>query len=472
MSEQTEASRLVVIGGGPGGYPAAFHAADLGMSVTLIERDPDPGGVCLYRGCIPSKALLHAASIVQAAREAEHIGITFAPPEMNMDRLREWKQGLVAKLTSGLGQLCRARGVTFVQGQARLSSAHSLVVELADGGRQSLEFEHAILATGSEPIRLPFVPESPRVMDSTGALVLEDVPGTLLVMGGGYIGLELGQVYAAFGTRVTVVELQASLLPGVDPDLVKPLARRVDEQFDAVMLNTRVTGMAEASGGISVAFEVRDGKAFDRVYDKVLVAVGRRPVTDGLGLEHTAVEVGPDGFIRVDGQRFTPERSIQAIGDVTGQPMLAHKATHEGRCAVEALSSGTTVYEPAAIPAVVFTDPEIAWCGLTEDEARREGMNVRTGTFPWTASGRAATLARTDGVTKIVAEARSGRLIGVGVAGHGAGELIGEGVLAMEMGAVAEDLAMTIHAHPSLSETVMEAAERVLGQSTHFFQRM
>jgi dihydrolipoamide dehydrogenase len=471
MSSEREA-QLVVIGAGPGGYPAAFHAADLGLKVVLIDRDENPGGVCLYRGCIPSKALLHAAQIIQHAREAETIGIRFGTPDVDFDRIREWRDQVVTKLTSGLGQLTRQRGIEFIQGSAQFRDPHSVAVTGPDGQETIVQFEHAILATGSVPAIPRFVPESPRIMDSTKALEIAEIPESLLVLGGGYIGLELGQVYAAFGTQVSVVEMQASLLPQVDPDLVKPLASRLQQEFHQILLNTRVTAMRDTDNAVEVDLASSDGQTVTETYGRVLVAVGRRPVTAGLGLEHTAVETDDKGFIKVDEHRRTADPAIYAIGDIAGQPMLAHKATHEGRSAVEAIQGGKAVYDPQAIPAVVFTDPEIAWAGLSEDEARRQGFNVRVGSFPWQASGRAATLDRTEGLTKVIADADDGRVLGIGIAGYSAGELIGEAVLAIEMGAVAEDLALTVHAHPSLSETIMEAAERVLGQSTHFFQRM
>lgn len=465
-------TQLLVLGAGPGGYPAAFHAADLGMEVTLVDRDPNPGGVCLYRGCIPSKALLHAAQVIHEARTAEKLGIAFGAPTIDFDKLRAWKGSVVEKLTSGLGGLTKQRGIRFLRGAARLTAPDRAVVALADGGEQEIVFEHAILATGSEPMRLPFLPSSPRVMDSTGALALEDLPKRLLVMGGGYIGLELGQVYAAFGCEVTVVEMKPTLLPGVDPDLVKPLAKVCATQFHKILLNTSVTAVTVQGDSLLVGFRDVGGATFEEAFDRVLVSIGRRPVTQGLGLEAAGVQVTSQGFVQIDEARRTTSARIFAIGDVAGQPMLAHKATHEGRCAVEAIHGGKAVYDPRAIPAVVFTDPEIAWCGLTEDEARRAGHSIRVGLFPWQASGRAATLDRPDGVSKIVADAETGLVLGVGVSGHGAGELIGEGVVAIEMGATAEDLALSVHAHPSLSETIMEAAERVMGQSTHFFQRM
>ena len=469
---KTLSTQIAIIGAGPGGYPAAFHAADLGMDVVLIDRDPNPGGVCLYRGCIPSKALLHSAQIIQQAREGAQIGINFGEPEVDLDKLRAWKTSVVEKLTGGLGVLTKSRGINFIRGTAHFEDASTIVVEGADGQSTTVTFEHAVIATGSIPVKPGLVPDSPRIMDSTDALALEDIPESLLVMGGGYIGLELGQAYAAWGVKVKVVEMQASLLPGVDPDLVKVLANTINEQFEQVMLHTRVTAMQDQGDHVAVSFEGPDGKAFDEPFDKVLVAVGRRPVSDGLGLENTGVKVGDDGFIVVDDRRRTTEPTILAVGDIAGQPLLAHKATHEGRAAIEALHDGKTIYDPRAIPAVVFTDPEIAWCGMTEDEARRAGLDIKIGAFPWQASGRAATLDRSHGITKIIADRESGRVLGMGIAGHGAGELIGEGVLAIEMGAVAEDLALTIHAHPSLSETIMEAAESVMGQSTHFFQRL
>jgi dihydrolipoamide dehydrogenase len=471
MSKSALKTQVAIIGAGPGGYPAAFHAADLGLEVTLIDSAPNPGGVCLYRGCIPSKALLHAASIMQQAREATDLGITFAEPELDIDKLRAWKDSVVTKLTDGLGSLTKQRGITYLQGTATFEDAQTLSVD-TDNGVRKVTFEHAIIATGSIPVRPGIVPDSPLVMDSTNALEIETIPQSLLVMGGGYIGLELGQAYASLGSAVKVVEMQASILPEVDPDLVAVLRGALTTQFDAIMLNTRVVAMEDTGEAVAVTFAQTDGSEFTESFERVLVAVGRRPVSSGLGLDIAGVDVDERGFVKVDEQRRTSIPHILAIGDIAGDPMLAHKATHEGRVAAETIHGGNAVYAPKAIPAVVFTDPEIAWCGLTEDAARRQGLNVRCGTFPWQASGRAATLDRPDGVTKLITEAATGRVLGMGVAGHNAGELIGEGVLAIEMGAVAEDIALTIHAHPSLSETIMEAAEQAMGQSTHFFQRM
>lgn len=471
MSTKPMETQLAVIGAGPGGYPAAFHAADLGMQVTLIDRAEHPGGVCLYRGCIPSKALLHAAGVLGAARDAAAIGIHFDPPRLDLEELKSWKRSVVSDLTGGLGQLARARGVRYLQGAARFADAGTLMIQTADGQTQPLRFEKAIVATGSIPVFPGFLPASPQVMDSTRALEMEDVPERMLVLGGGYIGLELGQVYAALGSRVEVIEMQAGLLSGVDPDLTRVLSRALEAQFHAIRLSTRVTDVTVESKAVNVGFETPDGKNERATYDRVLVAIGRQPVTEGLALAKAGIETDRKGFVQVDAQRRTTHPAVWAIGDVAGQPMLAHKATHEGRSAVESMQDGKRYYDPRAIPAVVFTDPEIAWCGLTEAEARQVGLNIRIGAFPWAASGRAATLGRKDGMTKIIAAHDTGRVLGVGLAGHGAGELIGEAALAIEMGAVAEDIAGTIHAHPSLSETLMEAAERVMGQSTHLYRK-
>ena len=459
---------LVVIGGGPGGYPAAFYAADLGMDVTLIDLEPNPGGVCLYRGCIPSKALLHAAAVLGEAKHASAFGITFGEPALDVAKLRAWKESVVHKLTGGLGQLAKARKVKYIQGRARFENANTVHVDRTDGGTETIRFKTALLATGSRPAQIPIAPDSPLVMDSTGALELADVPGRLLVIGGGYIGLELGQAYAAFGSQVSVVEMLPTLMAGADADLVKPLVKRLEKQFSAIMVETRVTAIEAKSDSVTVRMEDKAGKSFAETYDRVLISVGRKPNTSDLGLENTQVQVDQQGFVITDVQRKTDEPGIFAIGDIAGQPMLAHKATYEGKIAVEAIAGRRTVYDPAAIPAVVFTDPEIAWTGVTEAEARKAGLAIKVSKFPWAASGRATTLDRSDGLTKLIVEASSGRVLGVGITGPGAGEMIAEGTLAIEMGAVAEDLAQTIHAHPTLSETVMEAAEGIVGHATHF----
>jgi dihydrolipoamide dehydrogenase len=438
------------------------------MEVTLIDPEPDPGGVCLYRGCIPSKALLHVARVVHESEAAARWGIHYAPPRVELDRVRAWKNEVVGKLTGGLGQLARARKVRYLQGRGRFTDPRTLRVEREGGGAESLGFDHVLVATGSEPVRLPGLPwDSGLVMDSTGGLDLAQVPERLLVVGGGYIGLELGTVYAALGSRVTVVEMLEGLLPGVDTDLVRPLSRRMEEICEAVRVKTRVASMKVAGGKLRVTFEGEGASGGEEVFDRALVSVGRRPLSRDLGLESTRVEVDERGFLQVDAQLRTREPGVSAIGDVVGQPMLAHKASHEGRTAVEAIAGKGVAFEPRAIPAVVFTDPEIAWCGLTEVEARAEGRKVEVARFPWAASGRALTLDRTDGLTKLLVDPESRRVVGVGIAGPGAGELIAEGVLAVEMAATVEDMALSIHPHPTLSETFMEAAEVFLGTSTH-----
>ncbi len=468
---ETSTTQLAVIGGGPGGYAAAFLAADLGMEVTLVDLEANPGGVCLYRGCIPSKALLHVAKLLDETRHAAEWGIEFGEPRIKLAKLREFKERVVDKLTGGVGQVAKLRKVRFVRGRARLLDAHRVEIDRVEGGRETLEFQHAILATGSEPAKVPGFPEDPeRILDSTGALELNDVPDKMLVVGGGYIGLELGSVYAALGSKVTVVEMMPSLLAGADPDLVRPLARKIEERVDAVLLETRVAGMKVQKNGVKVRFEGKNAGDGEKLFDKVLVSIGRKPNSAGIGLENTAVVVDDRGFVQVDAQLRTREPSIYAIGDLVGQPMLAHKASHEGRTAVEAIAGHKVAFEPAAIPAVVFTDPEVAWCGLTETEAKARDRKVSVARFPWAASGRAQTLDRSDGVTKLILDPETERVLGVGICGPGAGELIAEGVLAVEMAATATDLKLSIHPHPTLSETVMESAEVFFGQSTHVFR--
>ena len=461
---------LVVIGAGPGGYTAAFYAADRGLSVALIDREPNPGGVCVYRGCIPSKALLHVAKVIDEAAHAASWGVAFGAPKIDIDKLRAYKDKVVAQLTSGTGQLTKARKIKYLRGTATLQGPTSLEVALLDGGTEQVTFGHAIIAVGSQPARVPGLTlDSPRFLDSTGALNLENVPKSLLVVGGGYIGLELGSVYATLGTKVTVVEMMPGLLPGADRDLVAVLAKRIDKICEAVLLETKVVAVKEQKDGISVTFEDASGARRDQVFEKVLVSVGRKPNAMA-GLDKTKVETDQRGFIKVDGQRRTAEPTLYAIGDVAGEPMLAHKASHEGRVAVEAILGENVAFEPAAIPAVVFTDPELAWTGLTETEAQKLGKKVEISKFPWAASGRALSIDRTDGLTKLVIEPGSERVLGVGIVGAGAGELIAEGTLAIEMGAVASDLKLTIHAHPTLSETLMEGAEAFYGDATHIYR--
>jgi dihydrolipoamide dehydrogenase len=464
-------TQLVVIGAGPGGYAAAFYAADRGMQVTLVDPEKNPGGVCVYRGCIPSKALLHVAEVITESSHAAEFGIEFAKPKIDLDKLREFKNKVVSQLTSGAGQIRNLRKIQHVQGTASFRDARTLDIDKMDGSKETLTFAHCIIATGSRPSTVPGLSiASPRLMDSTGALDLPDVPKSLLVVGGGYIGLELGTVYAALGSKVTVVEMTGGLLPGADRDLVNILAKRIGQICEAVWLNTKVTGMKEAKDGITVTFE-GEGKSGDQTFDRVLVSIGRRPNSAIPGLDKTKVEVDKRGFIVTDKSRRTGEPSIYAIGDVAGEPMLAHKASHEGRAAVDAIAGDRNVeFAPAAIPAVVFTDPEIAWAGLTETEAEKQGIKVTIAKFPWGASGRAISLGRTDGVTKLVIHPESQRVLGVGICGPGAGELISEGVLAIEMGATAQDMALSIHPHPTLSETVMEAAEVFYGHATHVYR--
>jgi len=463
-------SELLVLGAGPGGYAAAFHAADLGLSVTLVDDAVNPGGVCLYRGCIPSKALLHVAALVNEAGASAETGVAFAPPKVDLDTLRGWKDGVVRKLTGGLGTLSGARKITHVQGRGTFTGPTSLSVERAEGGTEEISFRQAIVAPGSLPSTLPFLPIGGRIMDSTAALDLPDVPKALLVVGGGYIGAELATVYAALGSKVTIVEVTGGLLPGCDRDLVRPVEARLKGALEEILLDTRVTGAEASAKKVKVAFDGPKG-AKEASYDRVLVAVGRKPQTSGFGLEKAGVKLDDHGFIVVDAQRRTNVPHIFAIGDAAGQPMLAHKASHEGRVAAEAAAGRHVAYEPAAIPAVVFTDPEIAWAGLTETEAKAKGIEVAVSRFPWAASGRAVAIGRTDGLTKVIAEKGSGRVLGWGITGAGAGELIAEGVLAIEMGAVAEDVALTVHPHPTLSETLMEAAQGILGHATHYYGR-
>jgi dihydrolipoamide dehydrogenase len=471
MTQPPLTTTLAVIGGGPGGYAAAFLAADLGIEVTLVDTEPNPGGVCLYRGCIPSKSLLHAASVIRDAREAAAWGVAFDPPKIDIGRLRAWKDSVVESLTGGLGTLAKQRRIRFIRGRAKLTGPRSMEIAKTDGAIQSLEFEQVIVATGSHPSGVPGISiDSPRVMDSTGALDLADIPRTLLVVGGGYIGLEIGTVYASLGSRVTVAEMTPNLLPGVDTDLVAVLRKRADGLFASVHLETTVSAMREAKAGVEATLRAKDGAEDTLTFDKVLVAVGRKPNSAELGLEALGVEITERGFIKIDPACRTNVPSVLAIGDVAGEPMLAHKASHEGRVAAETAAGKRAAFEPLAVPAVVFTDPEIAWCGITEREAREANRKITVARFPWAASGRAKTLARSDGVTKLLIDPASERVLGVGIAGPGAGELIAEGVLAVEMGASARDVALTIHPHPTLSETIMEAAELFFGQSTHLYR--
>src|SRR5450631_779996 len=468
---ETSSLNIAVVGGGPGGYAAAFLAADLGMKVTLIDQELNPGGVCLYRGCIPSKALLHVAKLIDESRHAKNWGIEFGEPKIDLARLRSWKEGVIKKLTGGLGQLSKQRAVQYIQGKAAFQNSTTLRVTKADGSEQSLTFDRIIIATGSRPSVIPSLKlDSPRMMDSTSALDIQDIPRSLLVIGGGYIGLELGSVYAALGSKVSVVEMTAGPLPGADRDLVLPLQKRLEKSFEAILLNTTVTAVKEEAYGIRVSFDGAGVNEREKVFEKVLVSVGRKPNSEIPGLDKTGVKLGQRGFIQVNKQLQTDDAAIYAIGDVVGEPMLAHKASHEGRTAVEAIAGHKVAFEPNAIPAVVFTDPEIAWCGITETQAQKENRNVKIAKFPWAASGRAITLDRPEGMTKLLIDPQSERVLGVGIVGAGAGEMIAEGVLAIEMAALASDVAMTIHPHPTLSETLMESAEVFFGTSTHIYR--
>ena len=467
----TSSLRVAVVGGGPGGYAAAFLAADLGMKVTLIDPETNPGGVCLYRGCIPSKALLHVAKLIEESHQARNWGIEFSDPKIDVARLRSWKEGVIKKLTGGLGQLSKQRSVQYVQGRAAFENSNTLRVTKSKGGDEALAFDRIVIATGSRPAVIPSLKlDSARMMDSTSALDLQDIPKTLLVVGGGYIGLELGSVYAALGSRVTVVEMTDGLLPGADRDLVLPLHKRLEKMFEGILLNTTVASLKEEKNGIRATFEGQNVKEREKVFDKVLVSVGRKPNSEIAGLDKTRVKVGPKGFIQVNQQLQTDDPAIFAIGDVVGEPMLAHKATHEGRTAVEVIAGHKYRFEPNAIPAVVFTDPEVAWAGLTENQAKAQNREIKVAKFPWAASGRALTLDRQDGMTKLLIDPATERVLGVGIVGPGAGELIAEGTLAIEMAALAGDLELTIHPHPTLSETVMNAAEVFYGTSTDIYR--
>jgi dihydrolipoamide dehydrogenase len=468
MGELTQETEVLVVGGGPGGYAAAFHAADLGKEVTLIDTEARPGGVCLFRGCIPSKTLLFLTELMYDAHRAAAMGIHFGAARIDLEGLRTWKDQVIDRLAGGLVTLSKQRGVQLLQARAVFESSRR--VRLSGGDITHFQFRDAIIATGSQPIPLPGHPfkEGGRVMDSTGALALADIPGSLLVVGGGYVGLELGSVYASLGSRVSVVELGDRLLPGADRDLVKPLVKRIAEGFTAIRLQTRVAGLTEQDDRVEVVLEGPDG-ASTSSFDRVLVAIGRRPNSDALGLETTGVKLDARGFVEVDQQRRTADPHIFAVGDVVGGAMLAHKAMAEGRVAAEVIAGKASAFDVRAVPAVVYTDPQIAMCGLSEEQAQRQQRPVKVTRFPWSASGRAMTMGTADGVTKILFDPDSQRVLGVGIVGRGAGEMIAHGVLAVEMGAAAEDLALSMAPHPTLSETEEEAAEVLLGSPIHIF---
>jgi len=467
-------AKLVVLGGGPGGYAAAFLAADLGMEVTLVEAETRLGGSCLLRGCIPSKALLHVAKILNETKHMGEWGIEFASPKINIDALRARKDKVISTLSTGLAGLAKRRNVKWIPAKGTFLASNKLKLERTDtpGVVEELTFDRCILASGSRPAKIPaFDIGSPRVMDSTGALELAEVPESFLVIGGGYIGLEMGTVYAELGSKVSVVELTNGLLPGADRDLVRPLQKRLEKVFANIYLETKVAGVRDVGDAVEVTFQNADGsnERKDR-YGRVLVSVGRKPNSNDIGLENTKCQIDPRGFVLTDDQQRTADPHILAIGDVAGEPMLAHKASHQGRVAVEALHGAPSTFEPLAIPAVVFTDPEIAWAGLTEDQAKKSGRAVEIAIYPWAASGRAQSLARTEGLTKMLIDPETDRILGVGIVGVGAGELISEGVLAIEMGCTARDIADSIHPHPTLSETMAFANEAYFGTATEIYK--
>jgi dihydrolipoamide dehydrogenase len=458
--------RVIVLGAGPGGYTAAFLAADRGMRVTLIDENSRPGGVCLHRGCIPSKSLLHLSRLIEETRNAEAFGLKFQPPEIDLNRIREWTRGVISKMANGLISLCKQRGIDFVRGKAQFLDNNSLTID----DKEPIGFDHCILATGSQPVCPPlFSKISNRILTSTTALELDEIPQRLLIVGGGYIGLEMGTIYSSLGSRVTVVEMTGDLLPGVDRDLVRPLLSRLKSQFQDIYLNTQVTSCKLEENQITTEFE-GPGDIESANYDRVLVAVGRKPNSMDLGLESTQINTDDRGFVKVDERYQTNEPSIFAIGDVIGGSMLAHKASAEGKTVVGILAGEEPSPKMRCVPAVVFTDPEIAWCGLTETEAQNNNRKVKVTKFPWSASGRAQTLSRPDGVTKLVLDPDTEEVLGMGISGVGAGELIGEGVLAVDNSLKAKDLADSIHPHPTLSETIMETAEAFYGAAIHIYK--
>jgi dihydrolipoamide dehydrogenase len=460
--------QLGVVGGGRGGYAAAFVAAQLGLKVTLIDREVNPGGVCLYRGCIPSKALLHVAKVLGEAEHAADWGLTFRKPTIDIDKMRAWKNGVVDKLTKGLGLLGKQWKVEYIQGEATFVDSHTVRVKKKRAGAEEISFEQGIIATGSSSAWLPILPKSsPRVMDSEGALALESVPKSLLVIGAGYIGLEQADIYSRLGSKVSIVEILPQLMPGMDTELVNILRKQIEKRFESIMLRTKVVEAKEQRNGVRVRFEGEGAEKKEATYEKVLVAVGRKPNSTGSGLEHTKIQLDEKGNVKVDAQCRTDDPALLAIGDVTAGLQLAHKANHQGIVAAEVAAGRQAAFEPRAIPFVEYTDPELAGCGLSEEQAKAQNIPYKAVRFPWQASGRALTLGESAGLTKILLDPDSGRILGVGIVGSGAGELIPEATLAMEMGATAQDIALTIHPHPTLSETFMEAAARFLHRSIH-----
>jgi dihydrolipoamide dehydrogenase len=459
---------VLVLGAGPGGYTAAFRAADLGLKVTLVERWPMLGGVCLNVGCIPSKALLHAAKVIDEVGEMRAHGLDFGVPKIELPRLLDWKNKVVGKLVGGLSVLARQRKVDVVQGTGKFASPHVMEVSRADGKTEKIRFEHCIIAAGSEPIKLPFIPNDPRVIDSTGALELNGVPRRLLVIGGGIIGLEMATVYASLGAKLSVVELTPQLMPGADPDLVKPLEKRLKARYEQILLNTKVTACTAGPEGLEITFEDASGTRKD-TFDRVLVAVGRTANGRRIGLENADVEVSDRGVIGVDKQMRTNLPHVFAIGDLVPGPMLAHKAMHEAKVAAEVIAGHKSYFDARVIPSVAYTDPEVAWVGLTETEAKKNGVAYKKGQFPWAASGRSLALGRDEGFTKLLFDPVTHRVLGGGMVGPNAGELVAEVALAIEMGADATDIGLTIHPHPTLSETVGLSAEAFEGTLTDLY---
>jgi dihydrolipoamide dehydrogenase len=461
-------AEVLVLGGGPGGYTAAFRAADLGKKVILVERHPVLGGVCLNVGCIPSKALLHLALVIHEAEEVGHFGVKFGKPELDLDKIRDWKNRVVKTLTTGLAGLAKQRNVTVVTGEGRFASDHSLIVTTAEGDK-TIRFDNAIIAAGSKATKIPGFPwDDPRLMNSTDALALADIPARLLIVGGGIIGLEMANVYHALGSKISVVELMDQLVPGCDPDLVKPLHQRIQKQYEKILLKTKVSKIEDQADGLKVSFE-GDGAPESEVFDRVLVAVGRRPNGKLIGAEAAGVKVDDEGFIPVDNHQRTNVPHIYAIGDVVGNPMLAHKATHEAKVAAEVIAGHPAAFQALTIPSVAYTDPELAWMGLSEIQAKAQGVAIEKAVFPWAASGRALGIGRREGITKLIVDKETKRVLGAGMVGPNAGELIAEAVLALEMGADAEDISLTIHPHPTLSETFAFAAEMIEGSITDLY---
>ncbi len=467
----SEKKQVIVLGAGPGGYAAAFQASNLGLNVTLIDPKPDPGGVCLFHGCIPTKALLHIAAVKDEAAKAADWGLSFSGVKVDIDKVRSWKESVVKQLTGGLGQLAKARKVEYLQGMAKLTGKNTLEFTPNEGQKKKIEFENLIIATGATPTSLPDVPFSDDVMNAEISLELKDVPGKLLVVGAGYIGLEMSVIYKSLGSDITIAEFTSDILPGLDQDLRDVFKKERKDLMENIMFNTKVVGVNKKGKKLEVEFETKDGNQKKQSFDKILVAIGGKPNSKNIGLEDTGVEIDDKGFIKVDLVRRTSVKNIYAIGDVTGQPMLAHKASHEGRVAAEHIAGHKTAYEPKAIPAVVFTDPEIAWTGLTETEAKEQGKKVEVAKFPWAASGRAVTLGLKNGLTKLIIDPETDRILGAGFVGKEAGSMVAEATLAIEMAAVARDLELTIHPHPTLSETIMEAAEVYFGHATHIHKK-